>query len=68
MADILSQKEIDDLMGIEPCEWKRDEEGVYYTSCKNQFVFMDEGIKENEFKYCPYCGYRIEEINNDTIT
>lgn len=50
------------------CEWeerkKYDEYGVYDTSCNNTQYFSDGGIKENEYKYCPYCGKRIVDAEN----
>lgn len=41
------------------CEWKYDDNGVYFTTCKNAFSFESDGPKENEFAFCPYCGNRL---------
>jgi len=49
---------------VESCKWifKDDEMTMAYkTSCDNMFQFMNEGVKENHFKYCPYCSKVIEE-------
>lgn len=43
------------------CEWHRWESGQYETKCDNVFEFTHEGIKENDFKYCPFCGGSITE-------
>ena len=41
------------------CIWK-EEEG-YWTTCKHDFVINNEGTpKENEMKFCCYCGREIE--------
>ena len=46
----------------ETCLWEFDEHhGFYETGCKNAFLFETEGIKENKFKFCPYCGKEIKE-------
>ncbi len=47
------------------CKWTpmfEDSYGDYDTSCSSAFTFMDAGVKENGFKFCPYCGGVIEEI------
>lgn len=31
-------------------------------NCNEIFIFPDGGPKENEFYYCPKCGYEIEEV------
>lgn len=35
--------------------------GFYKTACENAHSFEADGIKENKFKFCPYCGKRIKE-------
>lgn len=48
----------------EQCQWiKEDEEGVYETDCKHSFQFISDGVKENHFNHCPYCGKPIIEID-----
>ena len=35
--------------------------GIYYeTECGEVNEFMNDGPKENGYKYCPYCGKKIE--------
>src|SRR5690606_9199972 len=48
----------------EQCQWiKEVEEGVYETDCKHSFQFISDGVKENHFNHCPYCGKPIIEID-----
>ena len=46
------------------CTWKLDDkdEGIYSTSCEKYFTFFEDGIKENDFVFCCYCGCEIKEI------
>jgi len=48
------------------CIWKLydywESNSIFNTSCDNTFEFMNEGIKENHFKFCPYCGGKITEV------
>lgn len=42
------------------CKWKFDEEyGAYDTSCENAQNFIEGGIKENKYEFCPYCRGKI---------
>jgi predicted RNA-binding Zn-ribbon protein involved in translation (DUF1610 family) len=45
------------------CNWQNQEE-YYDTSCGKGFFFDTGNLKENEFKFCPYCGEAIIEIND----
>lgn len=49
------------------CSWSPyddfDMPGTFDTSCGNIFSFTEEGIKENNFKFCPYCGGEIIEVS-----
>jgi hypothetical protein len=38
---------------------------VYETECGNSLVFFDGGPRENEYKYCPFCGKVIIVIQDD---
>lgn len=43
------------------CEWIYiDDEYYWKTSCNHLHVFLSDGPKENEYKYCPYCGKKIK--------
>lgn len=42
------------------CDWgHEDDYGIHETSCGHTFEFTTDGVKENDFKYCPYCGKLI---------
>lgn len=45
----------------EECKWKKEkgEEIVFETSCGAMHLFIDGGIRDNSYKYCPYCGGEI---------
>ena len=43
------------------CEWEWVAAESYNTACGNAFLFSFEGIKENGFNFCPFCGKPIKE-------
>ena len=44
------------------CMWRNIKWGGFYdTECGDWHCFEVDGIKENKFKFCPYCGKRIKE-------
>lgn len=48
---------------MELCNWTYDDyHDMYQTSCDQAQQFMNDGIKENHYKYCPYCGKEIFEV------
>jgi hypothetical protein len=45
------------------CLWMHDDSHCKYdTACGHAFQFLDDGIAENGFTHCPFCGGRIEEV------
>ena len=48
------------------CEWRITknyfDDFICETSCGDGGYFREGGIKENHYKYCPYCGKEIKEI------
>lgn len=43
------------------CKWKREEDDIYETSCKNLLQLTNDAtLSENGFKFCTYCGGEIE--------
>ena len=43
------------------CAWKYDDIDDYYeTACKHAYCLADGTLKDNEHKYCPYCGGLIQ--------
>ena len=46
---------------VASCEWTYDEMDDYYeTACKNAYCLADGTLKDNDHKYCPYCGGLIQ--------
>ena len=57
--------EIEEMQKKENCEWVRDEwEDYFATQCGNTFQFIVDGPEENDFKFCPYCGGRLVEVED----
>lgn len=51
----------DDRVATETCKWTEDSEGgLWESTCGRMFQFNDGGVKENEFRFCYYCGKAIE--------
>lgn len=44
------------------CEWIVDEDGVWHTDCKNEYVIIEGTPKENKMNYCCFCGRKITEV------
>lgn len=46
------------------CKWKLEEEGnLYVTECENRHIVFDGTPEENGYRYCPYCGRKIKEVD-----
>ena len=43
------------------CVWKEYEDGSFETQCGNYFHFDEGNIKENDCKFCQYCGGAVKE-------
>jgi hypothetical protein len=43
------------------CIWTKDEEEIWWTSCDNAHQFFDGGPRVNKYKFCPYCGKKLQE-------
>ena len=47
------------------CEWKYDDSEYYFeSSCDHLHIFMSDGPKENEYRFCPYCGKKIRIVGD----
>ena len=46
------------------CEWMLcdGEANVYDTSCGNPHILIEGTPRENNYKYCPYCGKKIKVV------
>ena len=47
---------------VETCEWKEDRYDAWDTECGNCFTFLEGGPKENDSRYCCYCGKLIKAV------
>ena len=57
--EIVNQGGVDD----DVCEWKyKDSEYYFESSCEHLHIFMSDGPKENEYRFCPYCGKKIKVV------
>ncbi len=47
--------------GKRECVWTTypNEYGIYNTSCKDSLVFNEDGVAENRFSFCPFCGGKL---------
>ena len=43
------------------CEWKRDENGIYYGECGIVWEFTYGGVEENGVVHCLRCGGKVVE-------
>ena len=58
--EIVKQGSVSD----DACEWRLcdEEANVYDTSCRNPHILIEGTPKENNYKYCPYCGKKIKVV------
>jgi len=51
----------------EYCEWKyvSEDDDYYETTCSQAFYLTNGTPKDNHYKFCPHCGRRIKETEND---
>jgi len=52
------------------CLWIEDDDGVYQTSCRHSFEFMDGTLVDNLWcgvKFCPYCGKLIRQSKDGEL-
>ena len=56
-----------DLLDEKWCKWTDDNTGSYTfeTTCANTFMFMSGTPVDNNMKYCPFCGKRVEVVKYD---
>jgi len=69
-------KRLDDLRKssekeLGTCSWQipsttlEKEYNLWGTDCGNTYQFYDGGPETNGYKFCPYCGKRIKEVEED---
>ena len=48
------------------CFWTYDDiDDKYDTECGKAWFFMEGTAADNEVKFCPYCGKRVEEAKTE---
>jgi hypothetical protein len=47
------------------CLWGEDSDGNWETGCHEMFIFTDGGVRDNDFRYCPYCGKKIKTYKQE---
>jgi len=65
-AFVLSVKEADEPA---TCQWELEigEHDIYHTSCGNAQIFICCNVEENNYKYCPYCGKPIKQVEPKSL-
>ncbi len=57
LAEALAQLAVE-----QQCEWKYDDyHNMYETQCGKAWCFLGGTAKDNDCKYCPYCGGVIKQ-------
>lgn len=46
----------------EPCTWTQDNDGNWWTTCKNAFTVTDGSPTANKMQFCCYCGKPLVEV------
>ena len=59
------EERMDESPSSATCEWRLEDNGyigvdVWETSCGNKHFFFKGEPAENNHKFCPYCGGRLE--------
>lgn len=64
LQDMDLKNRLADLIEPKPertCEWKRDENGIYYGECGIVWEFTYGGVEENGVVHCLRCGGKVVE-------
>lgn len=52
------------VSAADTCLWRLDDDGYYATQCGQAYTAFDEGLSENHYRYCPWCGRAIVEAHD----
>lgn len=44
------------------CFWREDEDGIWMTACREEFVFLVGGPEDNKVRFCCYCGGQLHPV------
>lgn len=64
LAELEDKMECGELVEVKSCvweEWEDDALGSVWncSNCKEDFCFLEGGVNENNYGYCPHCGAKI---------
>lgn len=63
LISVKLSEQVDRWKMTSKCEWTYDDSDCYYkTTCEQAFSFIEDGVNENKFQFCPYCGNRVVEV------
>lgn len=62
-----TESKLDKIYGdwnLDYCEWKVEdaEANLYVTKCEQRQLIFEGTATENDYKFCPYCGRPIVEV------
>ena len=68
--EVIAKTELDRPMCLHDaaCSWTQDDEELWSSSCGLEWIFLDDGPKENDMNYCPKCGKKLREATTVTDT
>lgn len=49
-------------MKDKPCVWTENEDGYWETKCGEEFILETGTPKENEMKFCCFCGKKLKQV------
>ena len=50
-----------EIRSVEPCRWRKDEDGIWHGECGIVWYFDDDGsVADHNVVYCPQCGQPVE--------
>jgi NMD protein affecting ribosome stability and mRNA decay len=44
-----------------PCTWEEDDEGIWSSTCGQEWEFNVDTPEGNNFRFCPFCGHPLEQ-------
>ena len=44
-----------------PCVWAEDDEGIWSSTCGQEWEFNVDTPEGNNFRFCPFCGHPLEQ-------
>ena len=59
--------ELEALQAPKKCEWKMEDSdyNTYKTGCGQYFTLIEGDLKDNDIKFCSYCGGIMNELKEN---